>query len=199
MKYSNRNNWLYSQIVLLVVILMPLQLNAASNGLSLNAGMGRHLFDSSQSAADTFGMGGGIGWFFTPEWSLEYQYGRYDSEDTSQRTGAEIDVTMHQASLAYHFQRETNLLPFLSLGFAEIDIDDSSDSAVQLGGGADFYLDLARKISLRVEGAYLPYGGGDNNFYARLGVRYRLFGDDKGKYKFDLDVDGVKDSDDGCL
>lgn len=136
---------------------------------------------------DGFLYGGRVGYFFTPEWSLEFSAQRLSTETEFDIVGVQdVDVNLDALRIngLYNFAATQKLRPFLTagIGYERIDVKgfgESCDFGWNAGGGARWF--MTPNWNLRADGRYVSINVGDEvnetqgNFEATLGLGF-VFG-----------------------
>ena len=190
------------KLLLGAMILLPLAVSAEADspGFGINLGIGATLFDGSRELDDGGHWSLGGEYRFDNPWALELNFTAVDSE--SEISGSDADVNYLSLGALYHLPARDNLVPFLSAGVGEIDVDTSGasgdDTVLLLGAGLKYRID--DRSAWRVDLRLYPDSGDLGVIDTSITVGYQhgfgkapaapVDGDDDG--------DGVPDSGDRC-
>ncbi len=215
-----------SPLTLGVMLLAGTAVVSAAQGPYIGPTVGYYGFDSDREEGTTPGnvaptdnntddgvfYGLSLGYQFTDNWALEFNYSRMPSESkvagNGQAAGSDIDVDMYRLDGFYHLPLSKSLSPYVVLGYAYQDYDpeyaDGQNDMGNFGVGAQY--SFTNNIALRgdVRGFFdedfVDYGVNVGLFY--------LFGatpppppekePEVDQCALDDDGDGVGNCDDSC-
>ncbi|HKY32753.1 MAG TPA: OmpA family protein [Candidatus Polarisedimenticolia bacterium] len=201
---------------LVVLLLAAVPVHAADSGgekgdweLGLYGGFGWPDDYEPLEPDDDILFGGRIGYFFTPLFSLEGSFQRFESETSEFTFGGltvpEQDFTIDSIRLnaLWNFRAGARLRPFITVGVGseKVDVEDLGDSTdLGLNAGGGLRVGVSRHFGLRFEGRYVSVDVGEdvdekqNNIEGMFGLAW-TFG---GGPAADSDNDGVSDRNDSC-
>jgi OOP family OmpA-OmpF porin len=201
----------------LVLLLMGLSTvaladeNADDNGkplFSLTPYVGMGLWSDDTGLDNSLIFGGRAAWHMTRRFALEGHYGMSTAEATD--TATDFDLKHYGADLVFDLMPDARIVPYLTAGWAQIDLeaDGSSTTHVLNGPGAGIGLKTrlwgdsatngllrfdVRDVMSNLTSAFPNNGDLTHNFVATAGLQFSF-----GKSSKDTDGDGVRDQDDLC-
>ena len=124
---------------------------------TLSPMIGGHIFDNDQDLNDAMGISLGLGYNLTKQAALEAVYTQVNADGD---TPADIDAKVRTFRLdaLYHFMADNDLVPYLAIGFGEININPEVGGNKRhllgnIGGGIKYFLREA--VALRADARYL--------------------------------------------
>ena len=112
-------------------------------GWELGPYLGYVFFDSDSGIEDDFGLGGRVGYFFTKNHEIEFDYLMIGGEDDF-GAGIDVDVTTWTLGYAYNWTGNKDMVPFVAFAIGSTNTDagsfgDEDDSTFAVGGGVRFF------------------------------------------------------------
>ncbi len=124
---------------------------------TLSPMFGGHVFDNEQDLNDSHLFSIGLGYNLTKKAALEAVYTQANADGD---TPADIDAKVRTFKLdaLYHFMADNDLVPYLAIGFGEINLNPEVGGNKRhllgnIGGGIKYFLNEA--IALRADARYL--------------------------------------------
>ena len=206
-------------LVALVIAAVPAHALPDGERVTFSPHVG-YLFLSERSNADAnLFLGGSVGFMFNRSWGIEGSIGYVPGSSFLEfgqipalETGKNVDVRYLSAAIKYEFMHDSDLSPFVSLGWQQLrftpeEATGGQDAYNGYEAGLGFLYEFSEneyyRAQVRLEGRYLlnefkpPYISEDtygNSFGAMAGIQVE-FGDN---WHRDTDGDGVIDRHDEC-
>lgn len=134
--------------------------------ITLTPTVGYHLIDGGMDLDNAGAFGLGVGYNFTPHWSLEADL-RYTPTETTGKNKTDIDIWTASLGGVYHLNTNTELTPYLSMGAGVMSYVPDSGSNDEdyfgyYGGGVKYA--LSNSVDLRLDARHLLDYRSDDSF-----------------------------------
>ncbi|WP_075186402.1 OmpA family protein [Teredinibacter haidensis] len=132
-------------IAMAVAVATTLTLSASAaeqQKYEIGGGLSHFLFDDDMDLNDDTGLRGLLGYRFSDRWGMELVLDKLSTE--TDMSGLDADVTQYFLSGLYHFNVDSNVQPYLSLGWGqgetEVGSFSNESTATNVGAGIKWFL-----------------------------------------------------------
>jgi OOP family OmpA-OmpF porin len=196
----------YSITLSFMVILLFVFTAYAENkpgAVTLGPHIGGYIFDDDQHINSDPVYGVSLGYNINRRWGIE---GVFDFVDTDtkniSRGSTDVDASIFRLDGLYHFNAESDVVPYLGAGLGVIDIDNNpggseTNGLFNYGGGIKVF--ITERILARGDIRHIiDFDSANNNLIYTVGLAYLFGGKVEKKQEMDSDGDGIYDNMDKC-
>jgi OOP family OmpA-OmpF porin len=171
--------------------------------ITLTPHIGGYVFDDDQHINSDPAYGVNLGYNINRIWGIE---GVFDFVDTDtkniSRGSTDVDASIFRLDGLYHFNPESDVVPYLGAGLGVIDIDNNpggseTNGLFNWGGGIKVF--ITERVLARGDIRHIiDFDSANNNLIYTVGLGYLFGGKVEKKPEMDSDGDGVYDNMDKC-
>lgn len=134
--------------------------------ITLTPAVGYHLIDGGMDLDDAAVFGLGVGYNFSPHWSIEADL-RYTPTEASDKKKTDIDIWTASLGGVYHLNTNADFIPYLSMGAGVLSYvpdggSNDEDYFGYYGGGVKYA--LSNSVDLRLDARHLLNYRSDDSF-----------------------------------